>query len=190
MIVRTVSKALAGATLGLSVAWAGCDSSKKAAKEPEPVVVGACKLDTKQPGPLRSLGRLKAKLQGDGLSITVAGVPAICGPMFNANAPRMGIQAGDGLFFEACLPEGSLQIGSFERVSGEQVLHSAREQAGVEVTFNRTGKGSYTLRGASTDRVVFSPDFQKADATVELQEVASGQKLQAILSFDCSPSAP
>jgi hypothetical protein len=107
--------------------------------------------------------------------------------MFNIDAPKMGIKAGDGFLFETCLPEGSVQVSSLERrEGGQQALHGSGEPDSVEVLFNFAGNGVYSSHGHAQDRLAYSDDLWKLDATVRLHETATDAVLEARIAFDCS----
>jgi hypothetical protein len=88
------------------------------------------------------------------------------------------------------VPEGLLQITSFERKTGAQSLHGYADQAGVEVEFTHVGKGVFSSRGVPGDRVTFSDDFWKAEAQVKLHDVATDVELEGKVSFDCTAAPP
>ena len=173
----------------VALAWAACSAPGKTEKgkdEARDPIVMPCEIDARDPGPMRKGGLAKVKIQGKGLALDTRDVPAICGPMFNVDAPKLGIVAGTGLFFETCVPHGSIQLSSFERVPGEQVLHTAQEGGGAEVSFNRVADSTYSSRGVQGDSIWFSPDFMRAKAKVKLHDVRSEQTFDAEIELDCT----
>lgn len=160
-----------------------------ATTQPPPVSV-PCTLDVTEPGPMRRAGRVRVNLAGGDVTIDTE-VPALCGPLFNRDVAALGIKAGDGLLFEACVPEGYLQLTSRERAAGVQRLHHGEVQAGtMDVSFNRVGGTTYSSRGLATDRVTLSDDFWKAEAELVLRDVDEAGELRARIGFDCSAAPP
>ncbi len=165
---------------------AGCDTKRKSAPKIA-VAPLKCTIDPNNPGPLRRGGRANIEIEGHGVEIKASKVNAWCGPLFNTDVPALNIKAGQGLLFEACLPDGMVQVSAFDRPKpGTQDLHSADQALGVEVLFNQNGGPSYSSRGAEDDRVVLSNNLWKASAEVELRDIATGAKIEAKLSFDCN----
>ena len=167
---------------------AAASGASKPAATPEtaPPVSVPCVLDVAQPGPMRRSGRVKVKRAGPGLSVDTE-VPALCGPLFNRDVDALRVKAGEGLLFEACVPEGYLQLTSRERAAGAQHLHHGEEQAGsMDVSFNRVGGATYSARALPTDRITLSDDFWKADVEATLRDVMEAGELRASLAFVCS----
>jgi hypothetical protein len=195
---------LLAAPLALALFAAGCTIERKPAAPPERVeppkpaaaveaekpVAVPCVLDVSDPGPLRRAGRAKVRLSGKGLSVDTE-VPALCGPLFNRDVDALQVRAGEGLLFEACVPEGYLQLTSRERVLGAQKLHHGGQKPGaMDVSFNRVGAATYSSHGLATDRVTLDDDFWKVDAELTLRDVADSHDLRASFTFDCSASEP
>jgi hypothetical protein len=170
-----------------------CDSASER-KAPAPVSPGPgtakCNLNTQNPGPLIRGGLASVRIDGPHMSVDRKKVPALCGPIYNVDQPKLDANAGDGLLLETCLPEGTVQVTSYKRVAGKQALHSSSEQAGTEVLFNKNEGSTYTSRGASSDSIVLSPDFWHAEMEVELVDVMGSDKLHAKITFDCPNPSP
>lgn len=178
----------AGAPAAPSAPAPKADDTSKA---PPPVAV-PCVLDVSSPGPLRRVGRARVRLSGQGLAVD-ADVAALCGPLFNRDVVALAVKAGDGLLFEACVPEGYLQLTSRERVAGAQHMHHGESQAAaMDASFNRVGGATYSSRGLTSDHVTLSADFWKADATLVLRDIEESGELEASIAFDCSaaPATP
>lgn len=187
------------ASLG-ALALASCES-RQAEKEPAPKKIEIaplrCDIDINRPGPLRRGGHASIKLEGNGVSISVEKTNAWCGPLFNTDVPALDVKAGQGVLFETCLPEGTLQLSGYQRPeSGKQELHSGNQTAGIELLFNENGGPSYSSRGEADDSIVFSADLWQAEARVLLRDVRTNARLVATVAFDCrgqktgAPHAP
>lgn len=157
---------------------------------PPPPGSAVCNIDVMKPGRLRRGGTANVQLTGKGIGIDAHNVPALCGPLFDIDVPALNVQAGDGLFFETCLPEGTLQIMAANRVAGRQSVHGVAQSAGTEVAFNQNKAGTYTTRSEPSDSIVFSDDLWKADVEVTLHSVAENAPLRAKVSFDCPAVGP
>jgi hypothetical protein len=144
-----------------------------------------CNLEVELAGPLRRAGLAQVALEGSGGKILGKDAPALCGPMFNKDSPQMGIVAGTGVLFEACLPQGLLQVSSFERTAGEQPLRSLTQAAGAEVAFNMFEGGTFSSRGMAGDRVAFGADFWSAEVAVTLKNERDTEELQGTVRFAC-----
>jgi hypothetical protein len=176
-----------------SLSCLACEPDKDG--KPPPVIsmgpgAAKCNLNTKNPGPLVRGGTARVKVDGPSISIDAKNVPALCGPIYNMDVPKLNAKAGDGLLLETCLPEGTIQVTSYTRTPGKQPLHGNSEQAGTEVLFNRNEATSYSSRGIPSDSVVLSPDMWKAEIKVELQDVMGSEKLEAEITFDCPHPSP
>jgi hypothetical protein len=159
---------------------------------PAPPVVVPCVLETTQPGPMRRSGRARIKLAGSALAVDTD-VPALCGPLFNRDVDALAVKAGEGLLYEACVPEGYVQLTSRSRTRGAQLLHKGGSEAGaMDVSFNRVGGATYSSHGQPGDRVTLSDDFWKAEAELVLRDVDESGELRASIAFDCSaaPAEP
>jgi len=158
---------------------------------PPPVSV-PCVLDVTTPGPMRRAGHVHVRLAGQGLAVD-ANVVGLCGPLFNRDVDALGVKAGEGLLFEACLPEGYVQLTSRERAAGAQHMHHGELQAGtMDGSFNRVGGATYSSRGLPSDHITLSADFWKAEAELVLRDVDESGELHASIAFDCStePATP
>ena len=169
---------------------AGSTAPKADAPKPDGVsslTAVPCVLDTTQPGPMRRVGKASIQLHGGGLSVD-AHVGALCGPLFNRDVAALGIEAGEGLLFEACVTEGYLQLTSRGRKAGAQHMHAGESEVdSTDVSFNVVGGATFSSHGLPTDRVTLSDDMWKADAELALRDVAeSGAEIKARFSLDCS----
>jgi hypothetical protein len=153
------------------------------AAPPPPV---PCVLDVSTPGPMRRAGRAHVRLAGQGLAVDTE-VAGLCGPLFNRDVDALGVKAGEGLLFEACVPEGYVQLTSRERAAGAQHMHHGALQTGtMDVSFNRVGGATYSSHGLPNDRVTLSADFWKAEAELVLRDLDVSSELKASIRFDCS----
>ena len=177
-----------------ALSLAACDSdgkSKAPLLPPSPGPgVAQCNLNTQNPGPLIRGGQATVHISGPHVDIDRKGVPALCGPIYNVDMPKLNAKAGDGLLLETCLPEGTVQVTSYKRVPGKQPMHSSSEQAGTEVLFNKNEGSTFTSRGASSDSITLSQDMWRADIDVELVDVMGSDKLKATIRFDCPHPSP
>ena len=145
-----------------------------------------CGPDFTVPGVMQRAGRARVTLKGPGVSIDVVGAPAICGPLYNTDVTTLGVHAGDGLQFEACVPQGILQISSESREPGAQPVHTGHQPSGAETIFELRGGTTYSAQGAPSDRIVFGPDLWKAEAALVLHQVDGDGTLEATVSIDCA----
>lgn len=157
--------------------------------KPEPAALHAaapCGRDFTEPALMQRAGRAHIELKGAGLSIDVVDAPAICGPLYNADVNALGVHAGDGLQFEACVPDGILQIASEGRSAGAQRVHTGQQPSGAEITFEaRTGE-TYSAHGAATDSLVFGADLWQATSTLVLHAVDGDGEVTANVTIDCT----
>lgn len=149
-----------------------------------------CELQIDQPGPLRRAGLAQLQLEGSAGKVVARDVPALCGPMFNRTSVSLGVEAGTGVLFEACLPEGLLQVSSFERSAGPQPVRSQTQEVGVDIAFNKFEGGTYSSRGVAADRVVFGPDFWSAEVEVTLKNERDTEELRGTVRFACPTPNP
>jgi len=170
------------------------ETKKEEPKRPIPPKLkpgsAVCAIDPLQPGFMRRSGKAQVQLIGDGLNIDLHDVVALCGPMFNRDIRVLEVKAGDGLLFETCLPQGTLQIASWSRAAGKQVGHGPTEVGGTEVLFNLNKGASYSSQADATDSIVFSDDFWKASAEVALHSVGGKGALRAKIAFECPAPGP
>jgi hypothetical protein len=197
-----MKRALAAVVVtGIGLIAGSCDSRQDskvtAAPESKGVVLPSigpgtakCNLNTKNPGPMVRGGHADVHIEGPHVSIEAKHVPALCGPVYNYDVPKLNAKAGDGLMLETCLPEGTVQLLSYTRIPGKQPLHSATDQGGTEVTFNKNQGATYSSRGLPSDNIVLSADMWRADVDVELQDVMGNDKLRAKMTFACPNPSP
>jgi hypothetical protein len=183
--MRTLDLALVLVACGGAV-LVGCKTQPKAQKSEKALGPGSarCAIDPARPGPLRRGGRAQVQLRGGALAIDLKDVPALCGPMFNTDVSVLDIVAGQGLQYETCLPNGTLQITAWERKAGPQELHKGT--GGAEVLFNMNRGATYTSQGAPEDSVVVSDDFWRVEAKVTLKEVVGTHTVKGNIVFDCT----
>lgn len=194
--------ALVLVALGGAPALHACTAKPEPAAKPAGAAAAAvperiwvpCELDAAHPGPLRRSGTLRVKLHGDGVAVDTE-VPALCGPLFNRDVEALGVKAGEGLLYEACLKEGYLQLTSPARASGAQRLHGEAARGVTDVSFNLIAGATYSSRGLPSDRLVLSDDFWKAEGELVLRDVGESGELRASFTFDCTattttPAAP
>ena len=177
------------------VALSSCTSGESAqdGKAGAPVVgsgTAKCNLNTQNPGPLIRGGLARVKIEGKSVSVDRKDVPALCGPLYNFDVPKLDAKAGDGLLLETCFAEGNIQVTSYKKSPGKQRLHGNQEPEGTEVVFNRHESTSYSSRGIATDSVTVSQDFWHATIDVELVDVMGSEKLEAKVTFDCPNPSP
>lgn len=203
MAAMALRSALAVTLLLLWLVPTACTPDKKpapaaATKEPEQPKLDLpplrpperCNLEVELAGPLRRAGLAQVALAGSGGEIRAKDAPALCGPMFNEDVPPMGIEAGTGVLFEVCLPQGLLQVSSFERVAGQQPMRSLTQATGAEVAFNMFKGGTFSSRGIPGDRVAFGADFWSADVAVTLKNERDTEELQGTVRFACPTPNP
>jgi hypothetical protein len=145
-----------------------------------------CGRDFTEPVLMQRAGRAHVVLKGAGFSLDAMGAPAVCGPLYNTDVKPLNVHAGDGLQFEACLPQGVVQITSEGRTPGAQRVHTGQQPSGAEVTFEARDGDTYSVHGAATDSIVFSPDLWQVDATIVLHAIDGDGLVAAQVSIDCA----
>ncbi len=135
---------------------------------------------------MRRGGVASVRIEGAGIDLDAKDAPAICGALYNADVKALNVKAGEGLLFETCLPEGTLQINADDRKPGAQALRSPRSPRGASVLFNQTAGLRFVMPSARENRIVVSPDLFKAEAQVTLRNVVGAEQVKVTLTIDCT----
>ena len=91
---------------------------------------------------------------------------------------------GKGMSYQVKAGDYQITIASETRSSGAVPLNTATGMVSVVATVN--GKGKTLVRGPrNTGKLTVSPDFRKAEATLELRPVVGTGTVTLVATFNC-----
>ena len=122
-----------------------------------------------------SAGRARIQLTGTDVSVDGEFPTTICG------GPYM---LGKGLAYQTKAGDWQITVAAEERTSGLVPLNEADRSVNVVVTLNAPGKNS--VRGpANGGSLRVSPDFKKAEATLDVRSLLGRQTAKLVATFTC-----
>jgi hypothetical protein len=120
-------------------------------------------------------GSATVKLTGADLNISGTYPTALCGGAY---------MLGKGMSYQVKAGDYQITIASETRSSGAVPLNTATGMVSVVATVN--GKGKNLVRGPrNTGKLTVSPDFKKAEATLELRPVVGTGTATLVATFTC-----
>ena len=122
-----------------------------------------------------SEGSATIKLTGADLNISGTYPTTLCG------APYM---LGKGMSYQVRAGDYQVTIASETRASGAVPLNSTTGMVNVVAMIN--GKGKNLVRGPrNSGKLTVSPDFKKAEATLEVRPVVGTGTATLVATFNC-----